>query len=77
MSAFDFSRVPISEYPAVVEAINRSDTKALKRIHDQYGVSDYDYCCNLSGLLAHFSASKSMFEIKNTIQNEYGKPKLQ
>jgi hypothetical protein len=62
---FDFSKIPSERHAEIAEAINRSDLHTLKTIHDQYKVSGYDYCCDLSGLLAHFSASKQLFQNEN------------
>ena len=51
---WDFSLLPEIEYGPVIEAYNTGDIIALIRIHDQYKLSRFSYCCDQAGLLAWF-----------------------
>ncbi len=50
MEGWDFSKLPQSEHARVIELYNAGRWGDLAAIHDQYGLSNYSYCCDTSGL---------------------------
>lgn len=50
MEGWDFSKLPASEHARVIELYNSGRWGDLAAIHDQYGLSNYSYCCDTSGL---------------------------
>lgn len=50
MEGWDFSKLPKSEHGRVVEMYNAGRWAELAAIHDKYGLSNYQYCCDMSGL---------------------------
>lgn len=51
---WDFSRLPKSEYNMVKKLLEESNERELKKIHDQYLLSQVNYCCNLNGMMQWF-----------------------
>ena len=66
---FDFSRIPVSKYPDVINATNNGDGERLKQIHDDFKVSPYEYCCDLTPLVLHFRANIETFKTKKDDAN--------
>ena len=66
---FDFSKIPVSEYPAILNATNNGDGERLKVIHDTYKVSQFEYCCDLTTLVLHFRANIEQFKTKKDDAN--------
>lgn len=50
MEGWDFSKLPESEHARVIELYNAGRWADLAAIHDKYNLSNYSYCCDLSGL---------------------------
>lgn len=46
---WDFTRLPENEHARVIELITNEMWGELLRIHDQYNLSPYTYCCDLEG----------------------------
>lgn len=55
-SEWDFSKLPEELHSRVRELLEKGDANALLEIHDDYELSDYDYCCGvpISGVLVWF-----------------------
>lgn len=43
---WDFSKLPESEHENVKRLLQSNDIQGLVRIHDKYGLSEYQYCCS-------------------------------
>lgn len=50
MEGWDFSKLPEHEHARVIELYNAGRWSDLAAIHDKYNLSNYSYCCDLSGL---------------------------
>lgn len=66
---WDFTKLPETEHGKVVDALERRDERTLLILHDQYRLSEYSYCCNLTGVVNHFVWAVEVGIIK-TISNE-------
>lgn len=51
---WDFSKLPENMRPEVKRLHNAGDAEGLLKIHDQYGLSIYNYCCYKGGLINWF-----------------------
>ena len=51
---WDFSKLPDHEHARVLDLWQKNDVVALAAIHNQYRLSDHNYCCKLSGVSAWF-----------------------
>ncbi len=51
---WNFERLPEKEHGRVIDALQRRDERTLLEIHNAYQLSDYTYCCNLTGVVNHF-----------------------
>lgn len=51
---WDFSKLPESEYDRVALAVETANERELIRIHDEYKLSDFSYCCGQSGVYQWF-----------------------
>ena len=54
MEQWDFSKLPASEHRRVIDLYNAGQWRELANIHDDYHLSNYSYCCDLSGLKLWF-----------------------
>lgn len=50
MTAWDFTKLPEDQHGRIIELYNAGRWNELAALHDKYGLSPYDYCCDLSGL---------------------------
>lgn len=55
IAMWDFSKLPKTEFDNVIFAVQCNDVKTLVQIHNQYNLSPYNYCCELSGLVRWFN----------------------
>lgn len=53
--SWDFTKLPVDEYDNVIQLVEANDTTALVVIHNKYGLSSYDYCCSVQGVLQYFT----------------------
>lgn len=51
---WDFSKLPEHEHARVIELIELNQWSELVRIHDQYGLSQNYYCCEVSGVKNYY-----------------------
>lgn len=70
MERWDFSKLPESEHARVIDLFNRERWRELANIHDQYRLSNYSYCCDLSGIKTWFRYGIERGEIKSDGANE-------
>lgn len=53
---YDFSRLPKKKHKEAIEAVKERNIVRLKKLHDQYKLSTFDYkCCGLDGLITWFT----------------------
>ena len=50
MESWDFEKLPKSEHARVIKLYNLGKWRDLAAIHDKYQLSNYSYCCDLSGI---------------------------
>lgn len=64
MPEWDFTKLPESEHARVIDLYNRGRWGELANIHDQYNISPYSYCCDLSGLKVWYKFGIQQGKIK-------------
>lgn len=65
MPEWDFSKLPESEHARIIELYNSGGWRELANIHDQYGLSSYSYCCELSGMKVWYRFGIEQGKIKS------------
>ena len=51
---WDFKKLPASEYANAIQLVNNQDYAGLIKLHDQYKLSPFTYCCNSRAVLLWF-----------------------
>lgn len=67
---WDFSKLPDHEHARVLDLWSKNDVPALAAIHNQYQLSDHNYCCKLSGVSAWFKYGIETGQIKSAQNGE-------
>ena len=56
---WDFKKLPQSEFARVKQLLQQGDERELLKLHNQYQLSENNYCCNLNGLMQWFRGALS------------------
>lgn len=65
MEGWDFAKLPEHEHARVIELFKAGRWGDLAHIHDQYGLSNYSYCCDVSGLKQWYKFGIEQGKIKS------------
>jgi hypothetical protein len=65
MEGWDFSKLPEHEHGRVIELYKAGRWADLAAIHDKYNLSNYSYCCDLSGLKVWYKFGIEQGKIKS------------
>ena len=57
IAMWDFTKLPETEFDAVIFAVQSNDVKTLVDIHNKFVLSPYNYCCELDGLVRWFQSA--------------------
>jgi len=68
---WDFSKLPIEAHEHVIALFNRGDWRELSKVHDQYELSPYSYCCDETGLKNYFKHGIKTGQIKTAIPKKH------